>query len=367
MGTIQKFGHRKLKLLEQITPAEQELIDALKENGWSDVDESGNAITAREYSNQKPDFDYRKVGVVIFRKPRAAANTGSGTISRDFDCIKNVKKVFNIGLYKSRVTPTESIYELLTDIIDGESTQINYYKDGRIELMKRNSMEVVYKGTWQCMGNEGFKICWDGKCSPVYIGVESGVNVMANDQSCCTGTSGSSGSAGTSGSSGTSGGGSAPFSCPSGYVTTSLSADVVADCDNKKSFKPCMKGRIIKELQEIPALAFYIESIQKRDNKSVKLDEYYGPIMKEAVEMLQSEPSRSLTTDGIIGCTTLNSLLDNPDAPDTSDVDDNSNIQDNLDNSNTDIKKDEDNKTDVKKIKPSFQVDRSFFNPNDEW
>ena len=318
---------------------------------------------------QKSEFTEQ---TVIPTPSTSTATTSSNTttqwnIFKDFDpafsCIEKALVDKNINLMKS--LPTESpkyIYEYTTDLVDGVATKVLYFIDGIVEFRKREGEQVIKSGNWKCTSSSSYRLCWDGQCDAVDVGGTTRV-IPGN---CCSG-GGNTGTSGSSGSSGTSGGGSAPFSCPSGYVTTSLGIDVVWDCDNKKSFKPCMKGRVIKELQEIPALAFYIESIQKRDNKSVKFDEYYGPIMKEAVEMLQSEPSRSLTTDGIIGCATLNSLLDNPDAPDTSDVDDNSNIQDNLDNSNSDIKKDEDNKTDVKKIKPSFQVDRSFFNPNDEW
>lgn len=366
MGTLSKLRHRKLKLLEQVTPEQQELIDALKENGWSDVDESGNVITAREYANPKPDFDYKKVGVVVLRKSKAAANTGSGNINKSFDCIRNVKTAFNIKLYKSRTTPTESIYELLTDFIDGEATQINYYIDGKIELKKRSSSEVVYKGTWQCMGTDGFKICWDGKCSPVYMGVETGVNVLANDQSCCTGTSGTngtSGSSGTSGNASTSGGGSLSFSCPSGYNLPCPTLDEVRNC--KKSFKECMKCSEIKELQQIPALAYFIEEIQDRDNKIKKFDEFFGPIMKEAVAATQQY--RDLEVDGIIGCKTLKSLEDSPDLEETA-SDETDQVDDDTDKPvSPDVEKVEDNKSNVRVVKPSFQVDRSFFNPNDEW
>jgi len=338
---------RKLILSEQ-TPEEQAIIDVLKDNGWSDVDENGAIITAREFSNQKPNFEYKKVGPVILRRMKPASNTTSTTgIDEFFDCIVKVKNNFQIPLYKSRASlPDPHIYERLSKIIDGVPTRLCYFKEGnKIELRKESGDEVVFRGTWKCTSDSSYRICWDGKCSPVDVGM-GGSSFLENDTSCCTG------SAGTSGTSGGS------TLCPSGYNIPCPSEDDVIEC--KASYKPCMKCSDIKDYQGIPALWYYIEQILKRENKPIQTDEYYGEIMKEAVEMLQSEPSRGLTKDGKIGCLTLKSIADNPNSPSqstsgtgaagtsgSSGVAGTSGI--------------------TPQIKKTFQVDKSFFNPNSEW
>lgn len=128
-----------------------------------------------------------------------------------------------------------------------------------------------------------------------------------------------------------------------------------------------MKCSEIKELQQIPALAFFIEDIQDRDNKIKKFDEFFGPIMKEAVAATQQY--RDLEVDGKIGCKTLKSLEDSPDLEDTS-----SDSTDQVDDVTDQVDDVTDNTpptptTSVSKptMKKDIQVDRSFFNPNDEW
>ena len=97
--------------------------------------------------------------------------------------------------------------------------------------------------------------------------------------------------------------------CPSGYSETCPDeSDVKNGTD---SWKICMKCDKIKELQEIPALLDKIQKIQTREGKAQKTDIYFGPIMDEAVKLLQSERGLKVV-NGRIGKETYESLTNNP-------------------------------------------------------
>ena len=280
-----------------------------------------------------------------------------------FDCIVNVKNAFQIRLFKSPSTePKEYIYELLTGLVDGEATMLAYFKDHTLQRIKRQSMQVVNKGTWQCSGTDSYKVCWEGKCEPIEVGM-GGASLLSNDQSCCTGTNAGASGTNTASNTNPTTPATAPttVSCPSGYNLPCPTLDEVRNC--KKSFKECMKCSEIKELQQIPALAFFIEDIQDRDNKIKKFDEFFGPIMKEAVAAIQQY--RDLEVDGKIGCKTLKSLEDSPDLEDTSS--DSTDQVDDVTDQVDDVTDNTPPPSTNQPIKKSFNVDRSFFNPNDEW
>jgi peptidoglycan hydrolase-like protein with peptidoglycan-binding domain len=239
--------------------------------------------------------------------PKTSSDPGEGSstsridlrqryqLGGDFGCLEIVRKGLNRFPLLSRKIGTEDVaYEEISNLVDNIGTELVYQKDGTVTWRKRNDDNDILKtGKWECINANSYKIIWsDGKVT------------MFGEPSVNFDGSGSSPDASNQSDNSTN-----SVGCPSGYSETCPDeSDVKNGTD---SWKICMKCDKIKELQEIPALLDKIQKIQTREGKAQKTDIYFGPIMDEAVKLLQSERGLKVV-NGRIGKETYESLTNNP-------------------------------------------------------
>lgn len=302
---------------------EQTKEDLLRQSGYTET-------TISDFASPQSTHCYCKVGAKVYKREKKDAsdtcsdcatiqnytppqnnnnNTPNNTVDANFKCIDNALKDHAVKLFNSPSNaPVKYVKENLSDVYEGETTQILYYADNKVEFRTYDTNKVLSVGSWSCMNNDTYRICWNGKCEPFYVGRRrSGVG---DDKSCCTG--GGSGSQGTSGTSGTSGGSNNDATCPNGYKTTCYTKDEIKNSRSKrkKALTVCTNCDLVKEIQDIPALTNIIYAIQDRLGKTRGTDTYFGPVMLEAVKTLQA--SRGITATGNVGKVTLASLEQDP-------------------------------------------------------
>jgi len=81
----------------------------------------------------------------------------------------------------------------------------------------------------------------------------------------------------------------------------------VKNCKNKLSFKQGMKGETIKKIQGLLG-SKYAKILGPVNNTTKQYDGNFGPKTEKAVRQFQTD--NNLKTDGIVGCNTINKMLE---------------------------------------------------------